>query len=44
VFDLQYLGSGEQRKWTLSFDGAKLNLRGKAKDGRDISVDAESGG
>jgi CubicO group peptidase (beta-lactamase class C family) len=44
VFDLQYLGFGEQRKWTLSFDGDKVHLRGKTKEGHDVSVDAESGG
>jgi CubicO group peptidase (beta-lactamase class C family) len=38
VFDLQYLGSGEERRWHLTFDGERLNLRGKTRDGRDISV------
>jgi CubicO group peptidase (beta-lactamase class C family) len=44
VFDLQYIGSGERRKWTLSLDGERPTLRGKTKDGHDVSVDAESGG
>src|SRR5579859_675031 len=44
VVDVQYVGQGEQRKWFLTFDGNKLNLRGKARDGREISIDGETGG
>lgn len=44
VIDRQTLGSGEGQKWTLSFDGEKLSLRGKARDGREVSVDGESAG
>jgi CubicO group peptidase (beta-lactamase class C family) len=44
AIDFQYLGSGEQRKWTLSFDGERSTLRGKAKDGHDASVDGAAGG
>lgn len=43
VVDIQYVGLGEQRKWFLTFNGDKLNLRGKLR-GREISVDGESGG
>jgi CubicO group peptidase (beta-lactamase class C family) len=42
--DFQYLGSGEQRKWNLSFDGERSTLRGKAKDGHEVSVDGATGG
>ncbi|HJZ21272.1 MAG TPA: serine hydrolase [Bradyrhizobium sp.] len=42
--DFQYLGSGEQRKWTLSFDGERSTLRGNAKDGREVAVDGAAGG
>jgi hypothetical protein len=38
VFDMQYLGSGEERRWYLTFDEGRLNLGGKTRDGRDISV------
>ena len=44
AIDFQYLGSGEQRKWTLSFDGERSTLRGKAKDGHEVSVDGTAGG
>jgi CubicO group peptidase (beta-lactamase class C family) len=37
------LGMDEQRKWILSFDGDRLHLRGKNRDGREISVDGEPG-
>jgi CubicO group peptidase (beta-lactamase class C family) len=41
VIDVQYVGLGEQRKFSLSFNGNKVSLRGKARDGRDILVDGE---
>jgi hypothetical protein len=44
VIDRQTLGTGEGQKWSLSFDGDKLSLRGKGRDGREVSVDGESGG
>jgi CubicO group peptidase (beta-lactamase class C family) len=37
------LGMDEQQKWILSFDGDRLHLRGKNRDGREISVDGEPG-
>jgi CubicO group peptidase (beta-lactamase class C family) len=43
VADVQYVGLGEQRKFSLSFDGNKVNLRSKARSGREISVDGEQG-
>jgi len=44
VIDRQTLGTGEGQKWSLSFDGEKLTLRGKGRDGREVSVGGESGG
>jgi len=44
LFDLLAPGADVQRKWTLSFDGEKLNLRGKDRDGRDVSIDGARGG
>jgi hypothetical protein len=44
LIDFQYVGAGEQRRWSLRFDGDKVTLSGKSKDGRDISVDSEPGG
>jgi hypothetical protein len=38
--DFQYVGLGEQRRWSLKFDGDKVTLSGKSRDGRDISVDS----
>ena len=43
VMDVQYVGLGEQRKFTLSFNGNKVSMRGRARDGRDILVDGEAG-
>jgi hypothetical protein len=44
LIERQTLGMGEQQKWTLSFDGERLHLRGKGRDGRDVSIDGELGG
>jgi CubicO group peptidase (beta-lactamase class C family) len=44
LIDFQYVGAGEQRRWSLRFDGDKVTLSGKSKDGRDISVDSAPGG
>lgn len=44
VVDVQYVGLGEQRRFFLTFSGNKLNLRGKARDGREISIDGETDG
>ena len=41
--DVQYLGAGEQRKWTLSFNGDSLTLRGQDGEGHDVSVDGKAG-
>jgi CubicO group peptidase (beta-lactamase class C family) len=35
---------GRTRRWTLSFDGDRLNLRGKNFDGVDVAVDSLTGG
>ena len=44
AIDVQYLGAGEQRKWTLSFTDGKVNFRDKNRQGREISIDGEAGG
>jgi len=44
LIERQILGMGEQQKWTLSFDGERLHVRGKGRDGRDVSIDGELGG
>jgi hypothetical protein len=39
------IGSSElSRKWTLSFDGDKVSLRGKNYEGVDVAIDGQSGG
>jgi hypothetical protein len=39
------LGEGlAEQKWTLWFDGDKLNIRGNDRNGREISIDGELGG
>ncbi len=40
----QWVGMDELQKWTLSFDGDRLHLRGRDRDGRDVVVDSEPGG
>ncbi len=45
VIERLTIGAGEDaQKWTLSFDGAKLHVRGKGRDGRDVLIDGEFGG
>ena len=44
VIDLQFVGGGNASTWTLTFDGDKVALRGKARDGREESADGTSGG
>jgi hypothetical protein len=40
VIERLTIGAGEEaQKWTLSFDGARLHVRGKGRDGRDVFVD-----
>ncbi len=41
--DSQDVGYGAQRKYLLSFNGVKLNLRRTDEDGREVSVDGEQG-
>lgn len=41
VIDVQFVGQGEQRKYALSFNGSKVGLRSKARDGREIPVEGE---
>ena len=45
AIDLQYVGLGEQQKFSLSFSGDnKVVLRGKARNGREVAVEGEAGG
>ena len=45
VIDRLILGQGRPaERWTLRFDGEKLNLRVKHGDGDEISMDSETGG
>jgi CubicO group peptidase (beta-lactamase class C family) len=44
VVDLQYVGLGDAWTWTLTFDGDKVALRGKARDGRVVSAEGTAGG
>lgn len=41
VIDAQFMGAGEQRKWTLSFDDDRPTLHSKAKDGHEVAIAAE---
>ncbi|CUT12374.1 Betalactamase class C and other penicillin binding proteins [Bradyrhizobium sp.] len=43
--DVQYVGLGEQQKFSLSFsDDKKVLLRGKGRYGREVAVTGEAGG
>lgn len=45
VVERLVIGAGQEaQKWTLSFDGARLHLRGRARDGRTVTIDGEAGG
>lgn len=44
LIERQIVGTGEQQKWTLSFDGDRLRVHGKGRDGREIAIDSEIGG
>jgi hypothetical protein len=45
VIDTLILGQGRPaERWTLTFDGEKLNVRVKLEDGDEISMDSETGG
>ena len=45
VIDRLILGQGRPaERWTLTFDGEKLNVRVKLGDGDEISIDSETGG
>jgi CubicO group peptidase (beta-lactamase class C family) len=44
VIERQTLGSGEQQKWTLSFDGKSLQLHSTDTSGREAWLDGELGG
>jgi hypothetical protein len=41
----QILGLGQAaERWTLTFDGAKLNVRVNVPERPEISIDSEAGG
>jgi CubicO group peptidase (beta-lactamase class C family) len=40
--DLQFIGQGEQRKYVLTFNGDRLAIRTKGRDGRDIAIEGEA--
>ncbi|WP_236000217.1 serine hydrolase domain-containing protein [Bradyrhizobium uaiense] len=44
VVDLQYVGLGDAWTWTLTYDGDKVALHGKARDGREGSAEGAAGG
>jgi hypothetical protein len=46
VIERLIIGAGQEaQKWTLSYDGPRLlHLRGRARDGRTVIIDGESGG
>jgi hypothetical protein len=45
VIDRLVLGLGQPpERWTLTFDGEKLNVRGKIGERPEISIDGETGG
>ncbi|MBR0757215.1 serine hydrolase [Bradyrhizobium jicamae] len=44
VIDLQFVGGGNASTWTLTFDGDKVALRSKERDGREAQADGTSGG
>ena len=45
VVDRLMLGQGQPaERWTLTFDGAKLNVRVKIGEQPEISIDSEAGG
>jgi CubicO group peptidase (beta-lactamase class C family) len=41
--DVLYFGVGVQRRWLLSFDGNKVDLRSKSEDGRELVAEGETG-
>jgi CubicO group peptidase (beta-lactamase class C family) len=45
VIERLIIGAGQEaQKWTLSFDGGRLHLRGRSRDGRTLTIDGETGG
>jgi len=40
----QFLGQGEQRRWSLRFDDEKVTSSGGTKDGRNVAIDGALGG
>jgi hypothetical protein len=42
--DVQYVGAGEQQKFSLSFSGdSKVMLRSRTRDGREVTIEGEAG-
>jgi hypothetical protein len=44
AIDLQLVGGDSDQRWILSVDGQKPNLRGKDREGSEVSIDGELGG
>jgi CubicO group peptidase (beta-lactamase class C family) len=44
AIDFRLIGGDSDQRWILSVDGEKPNLRGKDREGREVSIDGESGG
>jgi CubicO group peptidase (beta-lactamase class C family) len=44
VIERTTLGSGEQQKWSLSYDGERLHLHSRDTSGREAWLDGEPGG
>jgi CubicO group peptidase (beta-lactamase class C family) len=40
--DVRYLGVGEQQKWALSFTDGRVSVRGKDRQGHEISIDGDT--
>jgi CubicO group peptidase (beta-lactamase class C family) len=41
VVDLQFIGMGEERRWGLTFDGERLTIKAKGRDGRDVVIEGK---
>lgn len=44
AIDLQFIGQGVERTLTATFDGDRLTIRTKGRDGRDVSIESETSG
>lgn len=44
VVDLQFIGMGEERTWSLTFEGEKLTIKAKGRDRREVAVESKTPG